>query len=190
MASGPIMPWSLAWYLLSNYLCATASYHCTTLPLPFKIWAALGLTAGGEGHVRETVQYFMGEHKPFMHHLDMYGDSPPRTVQLFGINAVASSLLGIYYFMYEWITRNQRASNSTKVAVSTIVLLTTLYELHWQRNVKVSSLEWHYLHMMVTHLGLSMMPPMIVWYYYPNINLFALPWTVKYPSFSHQMELK
>merc|ERR1711971_588383 len=98
-------------------------------------------------------------------------------LKILGINTLASSLLGIYYFMFQWMKGNKEASRATKLSMPTVLVLSTFYELKWQRKIKTSSLKWHYLHMFVTHVGLSLMPPMIAWYYYPHINLLALPWT-------------
>ena len=186
LAKGPILPIASFWYLLSNHLCAVAVYHCTSLPLSLKLYTAFGLYGGGDGHVREFVQWYKGEHKPFFDHLD--NGQPSALDRFIGMNILAGSLVGIYKFMYEWMKYNKKADESPllKYGLFGYFLFTNVYEFHLQKKVKTSSVTWHYLHSFITHIGLSLMPPIIVWLYYPEIDIISLPWTVKYPNFSHK----
>ena len=50
-----------------------------------------------------------------------------------------------------------------------------VYEMIVSFTVPSSSMAWHLGHMFVTHLLLSMLPPILVWLTCPDIDLFTFP---------------
>lgn len=172
--SGFIMTFPLVWYAFSNYLCANAVFHCSVkLPFIIRIWSYFALLASAMVHLVEPMQYFQIIDRSLIG----YGDID-HIDWIFRI----SSLIGIWAVMIEWLLMNKEASDLFKLILSLIFLFANYWELYLQFAVfegVETTILWHTYHIIISHIGLSMMPPAIVWLHHPDINIVAYPWDVK-----------
>jgi len=184
MASGPIMPISLVWYLYSNYLAANALLkYCTLMPNWLLAMAWTGLIGAGLDHVLETWQWFQGiyfdEHKA---RHKRFGYIWLKYKQQGGLLApmcfAISSIIGICGVVFE-ILSTESSSAGTVALVLAIMLPTAYYEIGLSEEAHVnggpSTVGFHLAHMLITHVGLSMMPTILVWLFRPDIDLFSWP---------------
>jgi len=184
MASGPIMPISCFWYLYSNYLCANASIkYCNITPYWLLVLAWSGLMGGGLDHIIETWQWGMGwlkgdhkqRHKRFGNlWLDLQPYGGMLAPMFFGI----TSIIGILAVVCEVFYR-ETTSTGFAVLIAAIMLPTLYYETQLSEESSFtggpSTVGFHLAHMLITHVGLSLMPAVVVWLLRPEIDLFTWP---------------
>ena len=121
-------------------------------------------------HLIETWQWWSGYHAGFgSHWIELGIEIVP--VLLFG----TTSIVGIAAVVLEWWLREQNWSRSSKLVVLALLGMGLVYEMIVSFTVPSSSMAWHLGHMFVTHLLLSMLPPILVWLTYPDIDLFTFP---------------
>ena len=171
--AGFIMTFPLIWYAFSNYLCANAVFHyAVKLPFIIRIWTYFGLLASAMVHVIETMQYFQIINRSLIG----YGNLD-NIEWMFRI----SSLIGIWWVMIKWMFLNKDSSDFFKLILALIFLFANYWELYLQFAVfsgAQPTIMWHIYHIFISHIGLSMIPPTIVWLHYPEINIVAYPWTI------------
>ena len=121
-------------------------------------------------HLIETWQWWSGYHAGFgSHWIELGIEIVP--VLLFGV----TSIVGIAAVVLEWWLREQNWSTSSKLVVLALLGIGLVYEMIVSFTVPSSSMAWHLGHMFVTHLLLSMLPPILVWLTCPDIDLFTFP---------------
>ena len=121
-------------------------------------------------HLIETWQWWIGYHAGFgSHWIELGIEIVP--VLLFGV----TSIVGIAAVVLEWWLREQNWSTSSKLVVLALLGIGLVYEMIVSFTVPSSSMAWHLGHMFVTHLLLSMLPPILVWLTCPDIDLFTFP---------------
>ncbi|KAJ1456624.1 hypothetical protein M885DRAFT_564031 [Pelagophyceae sp. CCMP2097] len=189
LASGPIIPLSGIWYLISNLLCANAAFlYPKYVPVPVKVVCWLGLVGGGIDHCVEVFTWFAGRPTAFGAH--WMGGLEIVPLLCFA----ATSIVGIWSVVIEWLVRDDSAPKWAKVLVVAALLSCTYYEVAVSFSLGESSVNWHLGHMFITHHFLSMMPPMILFEhetaqatYAPELDLFDLTrvraeWSVGAPK--------
>ena len=170
VANGPIIPLSLPWYLLSNYLCANAVYlYPKSTPLFVRLICWIGLMGGGIDHIIETYHWFVGTPTGFgMHWLNNPGYE---VIPMVGFGL--TSIVGIGCFIVEWALYDKSASKRDKGVIIFCFICSMVYELVNSFFLTHASVNWHVGHMFVTHIGLSMIPPIICFTYIDDIDLFT-----------------
>jgi len=169
-ATGPIIPISLAWYLLSNYLCANAVYlYPTKIPTVVKVVCWTGLMGGGIDHIIEAYQWYTGfNRQPFGHHWTGMEWIP---IFCFAL----TSIIGIFAVVLEFALIDQKATLLSKALVLVTFFMGIYWESTMQWQFEHSGFEWHYGHIFAAHLFLSMMPAYIVWYSRKYLGLMSIP---------------
>lgn len=176
LAEGPIVPLGAIWYVISNLLCANAVYlYCRGhIPKAILIACWIGLAGGGSDHIVETWQWYHGTHEPFAEHWN-YTTLAGMSVSWFPFVAFGvTSVVGIWGTVYVFLRYQKDVSVPTKVFIAVWALVAGLWGLVGEPNTPHSTVVWHVGHIFVTHLFLSMLPPIIVWTFAPHINLFSI----------------
>ncbi len=174
LADGPIVPISLVWFVVSNYLCANAVYlYCREyVPLWLLVICWIGLAGGGTDHLIETVQWFQGNHQSFAHH---WSEWLGGALWWFPFVAFgATSIIGIWAAVYVFIRYDEGVSMPTKILFALWALVAGAWGLVFEAMTPHSTVQWFITHSFITHLFLSLLPPIIVWSFAPHINLFSL----------------
>ncbi|MEM6483501.1 MAG: hypothetical protein AAF662_00750 [Pseudomonadota bacterium] len=177
LASGAIIPLANIWFVISNWLCANATFLYARYHLPMW-WIVLGwfgLAGGGTDHLIEVYTYYSGNHQPFAEHwVDM---------KLLGIPMVwfpfvafgVTSIMGIWGMVYVFLKHAPNASIGAKIFLGLWALVGGLFGLVIEPAfVGHSTVSWYITHSFVTHAFLSMLPVYIVWMYASHINVFSL----------------
>ena len=131
LASGAIVPLASIWFVVSNWLCANATflYARHHLPLWWIVLGWFGLAGGGTDHLIELYTYFKGNHQPFAEHwVDM---------TIFGLPMVwfpfvafgVTSIMGIWGMIYVFLRHDTNASTTAKVVFGLWALAGGLFGL-------------------------------------------------------------
>lgn len=177
LASGIVIPLGNFWFVISNWLCANATflYARHHLPLWWIVVGWFGLAGGGTDHLIEVYTYFSGNHQPFAEHwVDM---------QILGVPMVwfpfvafgVTSIMGIWGMVYVFLRYAENASLAAKIFFGGWALLGGLFGLVVEPAfLPHSTMSWYATHIFVTHALLSMLPVYIVWLYASHINVFSI----------------
>lgn len=177
LANGAIVPLASIWFVISNWLCANATYLYARhhLPLWWIVLGWMGLAGGGTDHLIELYTYFNGNHQPFAEHwVDMTILGVPMVWFPFVAFGV-TSIMGIWGMVYVFLRHAPNASMIAKVVIGLWALVGGLFGLVFEPAfVPHSTVSWYLTHTFVTHAFLSMLPPYIVWLYASHINVFSI----------------
>ncbi|MEM1155494.1 MAG: hypothetical protein AAGI44_15270 [Pseudomonadota bacterium] len=177
LASGAIIPLASIWFVVSNWLCANATflYARHHLPLWWIVLGWFGLAGGGTDHLIELYGYYAGNHQPFAEHwVDMKILGVPMVWFPFVAFGV-TSIMGIWGMMFVFLKHAPNASIGAKVFFGIWALVGGLFGLVVEPAfVPHSTYSWYLTHTFVTHAFLSMLPVYVVWLYASHINVFSL----------------
>ncbi|MEM7504812.1 MAG: hypothetical protein AAF417_22470 [Pseudomonadota bacterium] len=177
LASGAIIPFASVWFVISNWLCANATYLYSRnhLPLWWIVLGWFGLAGGGTDHLIELFGYFSGNHQPFAEHwVDMTILGVPMVWFPFVAFGV-TSIMGIWGMVYVFLRHATNASTGAKMLFGVWALVGGLFGLVVEPAfVAHSTMSWYLTHTFITHAFLSMLPVYIVWLYASHINVFSL----------------
>ena len=177
LASGAIIPLANIWFVISNWLCANASYLYGKkhLPMWFIVTGWFGLAGGGSDHLIEVYSYYSGNHQPFAEHWTH--------MEILGLPMVwfpfvafgVTSIMGIWGMVYVFLRYADNASIGTKVFFGLWALVGGTWGLVLEPAlIAHSTLSWYTTHIFITHALLSMLPVYIVWLYASHINVFTV----------------
>lgn len=177
LASGAVIPLASVWFVVSNWLCANATflYARHHLPLWWIVLGWFGLAGGGTDHLIELFGYLSGNHQPFAEHwVDMRILGVPMVWFPFVAFGV-TSIMGIWGMVYVFLKHATNASLTAKVVFGVWALVGGLFGLVFEPAfVPHSTFSWYMTHTFITHAFLSMLPVYIVWLYASHINVFSI----------------